>query len=168
MFNQQEEDEKWMGEALAQARLAHGLGEVPIGAVVVLGNLCIGQGFNQSIAKHDSTAHAEVVAIRNAGRCLRNYRLTETTLYVTLEPCCMCLGAMLHARIKRCVYAASDPKTGVAHTCDQLQDRHWALHRMRIEGGVMADESSKLLRQFFKSRRRVAALSATLSKSSSV
>lgn len=154
-MDQRVEDEKWMAIALDQARLAYGVGEVPVGAVIVLGDLRVGQGFNQCIAKNDSTAHAEIVAIRDAGRCLKNYRLTESTLYVTLEPCCMCLGAMLHARIKRCVYAASDPKTGVADTCDQLHQRDWALHRMTIEGGVMADQSSLLLRQFFKYRRRV-------------
>lgn len=147
------DDEHWMSEALGLARQAQTAGEVPVGAVVVYQEQIIGQGYNRSITERDPSAHAEVVAMRAAARHLDNYRLSDTTLYVTLEPCVMCVGAMLHARIRRLVFGARDPKTGaVGSVFDLLADsRH--NHAVEVTGGVLESECSQLLRDFFRDRR---------------
>jgi len=146
-------DEHWMACALALARKAEQIGEVPVGAIVVWNNEIIAEGYNQPISTHDPSAHAEMIALRQAAKKLNNYRLLDTTLYVTLEPCMMCLGAMVHARIKRLVYAANDPKTGVIQSAAQLPHSSFLNHRIEIHSGVMAKESSALLKTFFQARR---------------
>lgn len=145
--------DRWMQKALAQARCAGKQGEVPVGAVVVCEGELIASGFNQPIERHDPTAHAEVVALRRAAAHLGNYRLTGCTLYVTLEPCLMCCGAMSHARIEQVVFGAADPKTGVVSSVDQVFNRPGVLHRIPWVGGVLADECGALLKDFFKARR---------------
>ena len=145
-------DIQFMQRALELARQASLLGEVPVGAVLVLDNEIIGEGHNQPIALSDPTAHAEIVALRQAAQKMQNYRLLNTTLYVTLEPCSMCLGALQHARISRLVYAASDPKTGAVESVCRLLDQPLN-HRIQWEKGLLAEESSQLLRDFFKKRR---------------
>ncbi len=142
-----------MARALALARQAEAAGEVPVGAVIVLDGEVIGEGFNRPIAAHDPTAHAEIVALRDAAQRIGNYRLPGTVMYVTLEPCTMCAGAMIHARIGRLVYAASDPRTGAAGSVhDVLGDRRHN-HRVEVSGGFMADESAMMLKAFFRRRR---------------
>jgi tRNA(adenine34) deaminase len=146
-------DEHWMMRALELAHDAEALGEVPVGAVIVKDDQIIAEGFNQPIASHDASSHAEINALRAAGEALDNYRLLDTTLYVTLEPCIMCVGAMIHARVSRVVYGASDPKTGALGGAFNLLD---AMHHNRVfevTGGVLADECSTLLQAFFKARR---------------
>lgn len=142
-----------MARALQLAAQAAGEGEVPVGAVLVVDGEIVGEGRNHPIGAHDPTAHAEIGALREAGRRLGNYRLTGSTLYVTLEPCVMCAGALLHARVGRVVYGAADPKTGAAGSLfDTLTDpRH--NHRVRVEGGVLAEDCSRLLVEFFRERR---------------
>ncbi len=142
-----------MREALAQAQLAEQAGEVPVGAVVVKDGLVIGRGFNAPISRHDPSAHAEMMALRDAARHLGNYRLTGCELFVTLEPCVMCVGAMFHARIARVVYGARDPKTGAAGSVLNLFTTAQLNHHARIEGGVLADECGKVLSDFFALRR---------------
>ena len=146
-------DAAFMAEALALARAAGAAGEVPVAALVVQDGVVIGRGHNLNIADHDPSAHAEIVALREAGRHLRNHRLIGCTLYCTLEPCPMCVGAIVHARLARVVYAAPDPKTGAAGGCfDLLTDpRH--NHRVEVVAGVGAEESAALLRGFFRARR---------------
>ncbi len=146
-------DEQWMQVALQQASLALDAGEVPVGAVLVRAGEQIAVGHNQTITLADPSAHAEIQALRAAGTTLRNYRLPASTLYVTLEPCLMCAGAIVHARVERLVYAAADPKTGAAGGCfDLLQDaRH--NHRVEVTAGVLAGHSAALLRAFFRARR---------------
>ena len=146
-------DEHWMREALLLAQQAAAVGEVPVGAVVVYQNEIVGRGFNQPITTQDATAHAEIVAMREASRTLNNYRLVDATLYVTLEPCSMCSGAMIHARVGRVVYGATEPKAGVAESRDQFFSQPWLNHRAEVTAGVLADESSELLSNFFKMRR---------------
>lgn len=142
-----------MRHALALAERAAEEGEVPIGAVVVLGDAVIGEGWNRPIGSHDPTAHAEVVSLRDAARRLGNYRLTGATLYVTLEPCLMCAGAMVHARVGRLVFGASDPKRGAAHgDCAALQ-LPGLNHRIEVEGGVLEAECGVRLQEFFRARR---------------
>ena len=143
-----------MQAALALARKAGALGEVPVGAVVVLNDKIIGQCFNQPISLGDPTAHAEVIAIRNAAKELQNYRLPEATLYVTIEPCTMCAGAMVHARIKRVVYGATEAKSGVAESNGCLFENTYLNHLVEVHGGVLADDCSTLISDFFASRRR--------------
>lgn len=142
-----------MRRALALAASAEAEGEVPVGAVLVLGGEAAGEGWNRPIAAHDASAHAEINALRDAGRRAGNYRLPGSTLYVTLEPCAMCAGAIVHARVARVVYAAADPKTGAAGSVFDtlISERH--NHRVRVEGGLLADESGALLRDFFRARR---------------
>ena len=142
-----------MSDALEQARLGLAAGEVPVGAVLVLGGEAVGEGWNHNINANDPSAHAEVQALRDAGRRLGNYRFPGATLYVTLEPCVMCAGAIVHARIARVVYGATDPKTGAAGSMfDTLvSDRH--NHRVAVDGGLLAAEAGDLLRAFFRSRR---------------
>ena len=144
----------FMRSALDLARLAHDQGEVPVGAVLVYDNEIIGKGWNQPIASHDPTAHAEIMAIRDAGQKLDNYRLPGTTLYVTLEPCVMCAGAIIHARIEHVVIAAKDPKTGAAGSVfDLLPSDQLFNHKTTVEQGILADEASAMLSNFFKARR---------------
>jgi tRNA(adenine34) deaminase len=147
-------DEDWMCEALAQARLAAQKGEVPVGAVLVdaEGRL-LAAGHNQPISACDPSAHAEIVTLRAAALELGNYRLVDTTLYVTLEPCTMCVGALVHARVKRLVYGATEPRTGAIESAQRLFETGEYNHRPEIEGGVMAQESSALLTDFFRARR---------------
>jgi len=139
--------------ALDQARLAADQGEVPVGAVVVLGEEIIGTGFNRTIADHDPTAHAEVVALRQAAVRLANYRLAGATLYVTVEPCAMCAGAAVLARIGRLVYGCDDPKAGAVRSLFQIADDARLNHRIEITSGILAEECSALLRDFFKDLR---------------
>ncbi|MFZ3037092.1 MAG: tRNA adenosine(34) deaminase TadA [Rugosibacter sp.] len=146
-------DELWMAEALALAREAGAAGEVPVGAVVVLDGQIIGRGFNQPISRQDPTAHAEVVALRDAAMRLGNYRLPGATLYVTLEPCMMCAGAMMHARLARVVFGAADPKTGVAGSVLNVFTEARLNHHAAITGGVRAEECGQLLSSFFAARR---------------
>ena len=147
-------DSDWMREALAQARIAAERGEVPVGAVLVsaTGEL-LAAGHNQPIGACDPSAHAEIVTLRAAALKLGNYRLPGTTLYVTLEPCTMCVGALVHARIERLVYAAVEPRTGAIESAQRLFQTGDYNHRPMIEGGLLADESSRLLTDFFKARR---------------
>jgi len=147
------EDLNWMSTALKLATEAASLGEVPVGAVLVLGEEAIGFGKNQMISNSDPTAHAEIIALRQAAKHLKNYRLINTTLYVTLEPCSMCLGAMLHARIKRLVFGAYDPKTGAVQSVEKLLDAKHLNHRVIYQGGVMENECSQVLKDFFKHKR---------------
>lgn len=148
-----ERDRCWMAQALDLARRAEQDGEVPVGAVIVLDGAIIGEGRNRMIGANDASAHAEIDALRDAGRRIRNYRFPGAALYVTLEPCVMCAGAMIHARIGRVVYAATDPKTGAAGSVfDVLQnERH--NHRLEVQGGVLAAEAGALLSGFFRHRR---------------
>ena len=142
--------------ALDQARHAWTLGEVPVGAVVVKDGEVIAVGYNQPIGRHDPTAHAEIVALRAAAEKIGNYRLPGCELYVTLEPCVMCSGAMMHARLARVVYAAQDPKTGAAGSVVNLFAQEQLNHHTEVLGGVMADEASAMLRGFFAERRNAA------------
>lgn len=147
-------DEIWMEEALALAREAATLGEVPVGAVVVFDGRIVGRGFNQPIGRDDPTAHAEVMALRDAAKNLGNYRLPGCELYVTLEPCVMCSGAIFHARIARVVYGARDPKTGVAGSVFDLYADTRLNHHAVIEGGVLGEACGRLLSSFFAARRQ--------------
>lgn len=146
-------DETWMRHAIRLAQRAEQQGEVPVGAVVVKDGQCIAEGWNTSIITHDPTAHAEIASLRKAGVALENYRLVDATLYVTLEPCVMCMGAISHARIKRLVFGAYDPKRGAVCNALNLTDASFLNHRISWEGGVLETECSELLRDFFKSRR---------------
>ena len=139
--------------ALAEARKAEATGEVPIGAVVVLDGLVIGAGFNQPISASDPTAHAEVVAIRAAAARLGNYRLTGSTLYVTVEPCLMCVGAMVHARVQRVVYGATEPKAGALVSMTSAHELPSLNHRLEVTGGVLEEECREIMQAFFRSRR---------------
>lgn len=149
-----------MREALAQARIALAAGEVPVGAVVVHGDAIVGRGHNAPVARHDPTAHAEIRALQEAAQALGNYRLDGCTLYVTLEPCAMCSGAMLHARLARVVYGARDPKTGAAGSVLDLFAHERLNHQTAIEGGVLAQECGALLTEFFRARRQEARMNA--------
>ena len=147
------EDEKWMGLALKEAIKAENEGEVPVGAILVKDGLLVAKAHNQPISTNDPTAHAEVQLLRVAGAKLENYRLTGTTLYVTLEPCAMCLGAIMHARIERIVYGAYDPKTGVCGSSENLLDANCFKHGVNISGGILKKECANILHKFFKERR---------------
>ena len=147
------DDEKWMELAIKQAIKAEKEGEVPIGAVLVKDELLIAKAHNQPIIKNDATAHAEIQLLRNAGKKLQNYRLTGSTLYVTLEPCAMCFGAMIHARIERIVFGAYDPKTGVCGSSEDLTNANCFKHKINVTGGVSERKCSQLLQAFFKSLR---------------
>lgn len=146
-------DEHWMRQALALARRAQDLGEVPVGAVLVKDDTLLAEGWNQPISACDPTAHAEIVALRAASQRLRNYRLTDTTLYVTLEPCAMCVGALVHARVARVVFGAFDPKSGAVSSALSLGESDKFNHRVVWQGGVLADECGDHLRAFFRLRR---------------
>lgn len=147
------EDEFYMRRALELAREAERAGEVPVGAVLVKGDQIVAEAFNQPIARHDPTAHAEILALRQAGISVRNYRLVDTTLYVTLEPCVMCVGAMIHARVGRIVYGAGDPKTGALGGAFNLLTSAPHNHMPAAAGGVLASECAALLQSFFRQRR---------------
>ena len=146
-------DEAWMRYAIRLAQRAEQQGEVPVGAIVVRNNQCIAEGWNIPIISHDPTAHAEMVALRGAGVHVANYRLNDMTLYVTLEPCVMCIGAMSHARIKRLVFGAFDPKRGAVCSALSLSDAPFLNHKISWDGGVLETECSDMLREFFKARR---------------
>lgn len=146
-------DEHWMQRALLLAGRAEAAGEVPVGAVLVYEDVCIAEGRNQPIARHDPTAHAEVMALRSAGVSLGNYRCTGSTLYVTLEPCLMCVGAMVHARVRRLVFGAHDPKSGAVTSCLHGFDVPGLNHCVEWSGGVLGDACGEQLKQFFRSRR---------------
>ena len=142
-----------MRRALDLARHAEQAGEVPVGALVVLNDEIIGEGWNQPIVSHDPTAHAEIVALRAAAARVKNYRLMDTTLYVTLEPCAMCAGAIVQARVARVVYGAADPKAGAAGSVFNLLESPALNHRAQITGGVLAEDCGAMLRKFFEARR---------------
>ena len=146
-------DYGWMDHALALARRAEREGEVPVGAVVVNDTGLLGEGWNRAITLNDPSAHAEIIAMREAGRRLGNYRLSGCVLYVTLEPCAMCVSASIHARLERLVYGASDPKTGALGGAYCLPEIHAHNHRLDYEGGLLADQAAGLLRDFFRARR---------------
>ncbi len=149
-------DEAWMRRALELARRGMEAGEVPVGAVLVHEGRVVGEGWNQPIGSNDPSAHAEIVAMREAGARLGNYRLLDTTLYVTLEPCVMCVGAIIHARIKRVVYGANEPKTGAVGSVFSLLEAEQHNHRVQVRGGVLAEEAGEQLRSFFRERRKAA------------
>ncbi len=146
-------DEEWMRYAIRLAERAEAHGEVPVGAILVKDGVCVAEGWNCPIGSNDPTAHAEITAIREAGRQLNNYRLVDTTLYVTLEPCVMCMGAIAHARIGTLVFGAADPVRGAVCSAVQLAEANFLNHRVDWRGGVLADRCGQLLRDFFKSRR---------------
>jgi len=147
-------DEKWMKIAISEAKLAINEGEIPVGAVLIQNGKLIAKAHNQSVLNHDPTAHAEVEVLRKAGKKLKNYRLTRSTLYVTLEPCAMCLGAIMHARIERIVFGASDPKTGVCGSKADLTSEAFFTHKVKVNGRVLEKENKEILQSFFKSRRK--------------
>ena len=147
-------DDYFMREAISLARAAECLGEVPVGAVLVRDGEILGEGWNRPIGSHDATAHAEIEALRDAGRRIGNYRLPGTQLYVTLEPCVMCAGAIIHARVGRVIYGAPDPKAGACGSVfDLLPSDHRFNHRTDCTGGILADSCGELLRDFFRARR---------------
>lgn len=147
------DDLRWMQRALELAAHAEAEGEVPVGAVIVRDNELIAEGWNQPIGSHDPSAHAEIVALRAAGVADKNYRLLDTTLYVTLEPCVMCAGAIIHARVGRVVYGATDPRVGAAGSAFTLLGSQKFNHVVQIEGGILEQQCGDLLRRFFKARR---------------
>lgn len=149
-------DNHYMQVALELAHQAQAAGEVPVGAVVVQNGIIVGRGHNRPITSDDPTAHAEIMAMRDAGSNLVNYRLQDCTLYVTLEPCVMCIGAIFHARIQRLVYAAKDPKTGACGSVINLPAETRLNHHLQVAAGVLAPEASALLKQFFAQRRKTA------------
>jgi tRNA(adenine34) deaminase len=146
-------DEYFMRQALELAQAAHRAGEVPVGAVVVRDGVIIGRGFNRPVSSHDPTAHAEIVALRDAGAHLANYRLTGCQLFVTLEPCAMCAGAMLHSRIARVVYGAPDPKTGACGSVVDLFAEPRLNYHTTVRGGILKENAAALLQAFFSERR---------------
>ena len=148
-----ETDNILMERAIHLAREAQSVGEVPVGALIFFEGEIIGEGWNRPILYHDPTAHAEITALREAGRTLQNYRLVGATLYVTLEPCVMCMGAISHARIQRIVYGAPDPKRGAAGSALQLGDADFLNHRIEVSGGLLQETCSALLLDFFRARR---------------
>ena len=148
-----ERDELWMEEALRAAQRALEAGEVPVGAVIVCEGRVVGRGWNRNVSDSDPTAHAEVVALREAGRTLGNHRLGQCELFATIEPCAMCAGALVHARIKRLVYGADDPKAGAVHSVMQVLNDSRLNHHMEVHAGVLAGRSAELLQAFFRKRR---------------
>ena len=146
--------EPFMQAALEQARLALAAGEVPIGAVVVIDEAIVSRAYNQPIGRCDPTAHAEMLALREAARAIGNYRLTEADVYVTVEPCLMCVGALVHARVREVVYGAAEPKTGALVSATRVLDVPGLNHRFVVVSGVLEDEARLLMREFFRERRR--------------
>jgi tRNA(adenine34) deaminase len=153
MSDSQTNDELWMEEALRAAQRALEIGEVPVGAVVVCDGKIIGRGWNRNISEHDPSGHAEIMALREAGKNLGNHRLSECELFVTIEPCAMCSGALVHARLKRLVYGADDPKAGAVKSVLQVLNHPQLNHQMEVRSGVLAGRSGDLLQAFFRSRR---------------
>lgn len=151
---QEQEDAKWMLRCLELARQAADLGEVPVGAVVIRGDEVLGEGFNQPITKSDPSAHAEIQALRSAAAKVGNYRLPDATLYVSVEPCTMCTGAIVHSRISRLVFAAREPRAGAVVSRLTLLDQDFYNHRVKYQHGCLAEESSALLKTFFHQRRQ--------------
>lgn len=149
----EDQDKRWMRHAISLAERAQAAGEVPVGAVLIRGDALIAEGWNCPIATQDPTAHAEIRALRAAGQALNNYRLVDTTLYVTLEPCIMCMGAISHARVKRLVFGATDPKRGAAGSILQLADADFLNHRLALTAGVLGEACAHQLRAFFMARR---------------
>lgn len=149
----QTQDEKYMRRAIELAAQGEQLGEVPVGAVIVCNDEIIGEGFNQPISSHDPTAHAEIVALRKASQHIKNYRVIDSTIYVTLEPCTMCVGALVHARIGRLVFGTIEPKAGAVVSQSQLLDATYFNHRIEIQSGVLASECQHQLSDFFRRRR---------------
>ena len=145
--------EFWMREAIGEAHKAEAEGEVPIGAIVLLNEKIIGRGHNSPIKKHDPSAHAELMALRDAAHNTSNYRIPGSILIVTIEPCIMCVGAMIHARVEEVIFGAADPKGGAIQSCFQLADADRLNHKIRATSGVLADECGELLKSFFASRR---------------
>ena len=146
-------DELWMEEALREAQLAFALGEVPVGAIVVYEGRIVGRGCNRPVSANDPTAHAEVLALREAGQAIGNYRLLDCDLYVTVEPCPMCAGAITHARIRRLIYGAEDPKAGAVHSMLQVLNHPKLNHTVEVSSGVLAARCMDLLQTFFRERR---------------
>jgi tRNA(adenine34) deaminase len=146
-------DELWMEEALREAKRALALGEVPVGAVVVHEGQIVGRGCNRPVSSNDPTAHAEVIALREAGRNIGNYRLLDCDLFVSVEPCAMCAGAITHARVRRLVYGADDPKAGAVHSMLQVLNHPKLNHRVEVSSGVLAARCMDLLQTFFRERR---------------
>jgi tRNA(adenine34) deaminase len=146
-------DELWMEEALRMAQRALEAGEVPVGAVVVHDGSIVGRGFNRNLADSDPTAHAEIVALREAGTAIGNHRLGGCDLFVTIEPCAMCAGAMVHARIRRLVYGADDPKAGAVHSVMHVLNHSGLNHKIEVRAGVLAGKCTEILQQFFRTRR---------------
>src|SRR5580658_2358288 len=151
--DQRPSDELWMEEALRAALRALAANEVPVGAVVVCAGQVVGRGWNRNLADHDPTAHAEIVALREAGQNLGNHRLGDCELFATIEPCAMCAGAAVHARLRRLVYGADDPKAGAVHSILQVANHPSLNHQIEIRGGVLAGRSAELLQEFFRKRR---------------
>lgn len=151
--NERLRDELWMQEALRCAQRALEAGEVPVGSVVVHQGRIVGRGFNRNIVDRDPAAHAEIVALREAGATLGNHRLSACDLFVTIEPCAMCAGAMIHARIRRLVYGADDPKAGAVHSVMRVLNHPALNHRVEIRGGVLAGRCAEVVQEFFRSRR---------------
>ena len=146
-------DEDWMRRALSLATLAEEAGEVPVGAVLVKDNDCLGEGWNCPITANDPSAHAEIIALRRSGAALGNYRLIDTTLYATLEPCVMCMGAIIHARVGRLVFGAYDPQRGAVDSVLQLSHCEWSNHIINWQGGVLSEPCGAILKNFFTARR---------------
>ncbi|OMH31838.1 tRNA adenosine(34) deaminase TadA [Motiliproteus sp. MSK22-1] len=146
-------DEYWMYYALDLANRAEALGEVPVGAVVVMDNRVVGEGWNRPISGNDPTAHAEIVALRDAAAQIENYRLVDATIYVTIEPCSMCAGALIHSRVSRLVFGAAEPKAGAVGSASNLLDSPWVNYSIEYEGGVLAEECSHRISTFFEKRR---------------
>jgi tRNA(adenine34) deaminase len=151
--DQQSNDEKYMRRAIELAAQGEQLGEVPVGAVIVCGDEIIGEGFNKPITSHDPTSHAEITALRMAAEHVQNYRVIDSTLYVTLEPCTMCVGALIHARITRLVFGTTEPKAGAVVSQTRLLDAEYFNHRISSQGGVLAEECQHQLSDFFRRRR---------------
>ncbi len=151
---QAQEDARYMARAMELARMAEQAGEVPVGALIVHQGKVVAEGWNRPISTHDPTAHAEIIALRAAAQALGTYRLLDTTLYVTLEPCAMCAGAMVHARVKRLVYAATDPRAGASGSLFDITRHPGLNHRLECTAGVLAQECASMLREFFVERRR--------------
>jgi len=144
-----------MDAALEQARLALAAGEVPIGAVLAIDDVIVARGYNQPISSNDPTAHAEVIVVREAARIIGNYRLTDADLYVTLEPCLMCVGALVHARVRRVIYGAAEPKTGALVSTTRALEMPGLNHRFEVQGGVREEAARELIQEFFREKRRL-------------
>ncbi len=146
-------DELWMEEALRQAARAQATGEVPVGAVIICGDRVVGRGGNRNLLDNDPTAHAEIIALREAGRAIGNHRLADCAMFVTIEPCAMCAGALVHARLKRLVYGADDPKAGAVRSVLQVLNHPALNHQMELTSGVLAGRCMELLQAFFREKR---------------